>query len=334
MPDSNDAPVLRKSYLIILVIAVILLPIINRDIRRGIRRKLRPRDPVKVKVAGKNAPSTGKLGHKTIAAIRKDIEAFNSWVLCDSNAPAAIIEIVPESAYSICRLDRPPFRAKTLRFGIQGKETGVGSLGALRRRLRVLAHDGADGKILDVVQNDSGTGYVASVEFSGSGRIGLSIDEAPAVYYSLDVRELWPLSVNGTFLQNEEWAAVVGTRFLKVGDTIPPHAKKCGYEVLSVSPRSVWLAAIHMKDSKLDLPPLDFADPVAIRMSQGGRLLRPKRLELGSGRFFAAGDEIPVPQSNAHMMVQEIWSNPDAVHFIYRPSDGDEIVDLLCVILR
>ncbi len=335
MSDSNDAPVLRKSYLIVLIVTAIFLPIINGDIRNWLRRRLLSPAPVKVQTVGKGTPSAGREDYETAAAIRRDIEAFTSWVLCNSNAPVAKIEIVPEATFDISRLDRPPFRSKRVRFGIEGQGSGARlDVSALRRRLRVLADDGADGRILGVIENGSGTGFVASVEFSGSGRIGLSIDDSPAVYYSLDVHALWPLPVSGTFSENGEWEAIVGQRVLKTGDAIPPQTTRCGYRVLSVSRRSVWLSAIHVADLELDLPPLRFPDPVVIRMSQGGRPPRPRRLELRQGLFFAVGDEIPVPQSDAHMMVQELWSNPNAVHFIYRPSDGGEIIDLLCVILR
>jgi hypothetical protein len=145
------------------------------------------------------------------------------------------------------------------------------------------------------------------------------------------VRALWPVPVSGTSLSVDgNWIAAVGCSVLKTGDVIGPSAALCGYQVLNITRRCVWLAAFYTDQPTDGLPTLKWPDIEGVHTS----LVKsePNWVELRRGVAVHPRDALVFPSTGARMVLDRLW--PNVVHFRYEPSDGGDHIDLMCVIVR
>lgn len=161
-------------------------------------------------------------------------------------------------------------------------------------------------------------------------RIEIAEEPFEIVPDSPDKPVMWPVPIGGTMRRGEEWHALIDGHVLIPGSIIPPGNGRCGYQVLSVSRRTVWFAAYY-EDEPVSFPETFLRDIEGIRQRMEG-IPVPDRVELKRDEFVYPGGRLVFEQSGAYMIVGRLWSN--AVHFRYKRPNGKEPIDLLCVIIR
>lgn len=336
MSDADDEqPLLKKSYLVLLGLALVVMLMLNP----GVFRKLLPQREATV-----HMPAAGKAGESAsgasvatneyagMAAIRQDVNAFNDWFMNESNAPAVNIVIMRAESFQIERLDVNPTQSRTLRYGLVHHCARGGGLATedLRGRLTLQSDSGLQVRIGSIKAHASGTNFTVTVHVDGVGRVGLEVDALPPVYYDVNIPRLWPVDIRGTFHDADAgWLALFGNRTLRPGAVIPPDDIFCGYQVLNVSRRCVWLLAFADENRKQELPPLRWPDLERIVLSSDRE---PQQIELRPGIMVRPGQSIDFRRTRARMTVDRLWSN--AVHFRYQPSGSGEVLDLLCVLVQ
>lgn len=331
-PEQDSQPLLRKSYLIILGLAIVVMLIINPRFLSYLGGLMPDLGATKEKES-----KTGQEKKEgDLEAIWTDIEDFNHWI---EQADEAEIEIQVRNEYRITKLDDNPAQSDTVRFEVEKCDSkGNSDLDThkLRSKLQLHCHPESEvsGQIRKVDKQDENNRFVVSIRTSGQGQLGLSVGGAPPEFYDLQVRSPWPVPVSGTSLSKDGWIAAVGPRILREGDDIRPSEGLCGYQVLSISRRCVWFAAYYKESPKRYLHGIDWPDLKGVRVGSGNES-QPERLELRSNCFLRPGDAILFKRTNSRMILDRLW--PNAAKFRYElaeSSQTDRMLALLCVIVR
>ncbi len=143
-------------------------------------------------------------------------------------------------------------------------------------------------------------------------------------------RAVWRIPVSGVAFRDGQLEVLLQQYRLRVGDSIPATETRCGYQLISVTRRSIWFAAFD-KEPHASLEGLRLSDIQSIHLSMDASAA-PTEVELRPGITAAPGDTVRFEHSGARMQVQHLWRN--AVHFRYEDAGQSGMLDLLCVILR
>lgn len=334
MPTDEDAqqPLLRPSYLLLLGGACVVMLWMNPGVLRRFMPRRTSRSTFATSAPAQTAARAGGFGGVDVRAIQRDLDMFSAWFLDETNTPAASIEIRQPVVMIVSRLDPNPTRQQTMRYRV-AREGGEECQDAvpLRQRLSLYTDPGVQAEIIEVKPlGEPGSACVVSVRASGIGRVGLVVDDLPPVFYDLNIRAIWPLAITGTVYDDEAgWLALADRRTLEPGAVIPPPDElRCGYKVLSVSRRCVWLAALEEDLLPFELPTRALPELQRVVLSPD---MAPQQIEIKSGAFLAPGDYLTFP-GGARLTVERLWMR--AVHLRYHSATGGERVDMLCVIVR
>lgn len=321
--ENSEQPLLRKGYLVILVLAAGVLLLLNPGVLhiRGCRRDKEP-----VPDATPSVPVDGEL-----TGLRSEIDELRRWL---RHVPEAQISIERRTRFTIEKLDPNPPRESLVRFSVsQRGDRDPLSASDLHSALKL--HSSPAGNVKGVIKGleafNNPTGFVVSVRVSGRGQVGLSVENCPPEYYEVNRHTLWVVPISGTSLSREGWIAAAGSNILRVGDDIAPSPRLCGYRVLSISRRCVWLAAYYDEQDRDRLPPIRWPDIAGVLMSSG-KNPEPAMLKLRQGTFLRPGGGIRFKRTQSRLILDRLWDH--AVHFRYESRDNGRMYNLLCVIVR
>lgn len=143
-------------------------------------------------------------------------------------------------------------------------------------------------------------------------------------------RGVWRVPVSGVAFRDGQLEVLLQQHRLRVGDSIAATETRCGYQLISVTRRSIWFAAFD-QEPHASLEGLRLGDIQSIHLSMDASAA-PTEVELRPGVTAAAGDTVLFENSGARMQVLYLWRN--AVHFRYEDAGQSGMLDLLCVILR
>jgi hypothetical protein len=336
MSADDEQPLLRKSYLIVLALAGVVMVALNPGIFRKIlpqSKSPKARQSSGMSSGGSSPPQVLTESEVAeLALIKQDVAAFNRWFTDDERAPLPMIRIVRAENIVVKRLDPNPTKSRMLRYALLRHCPSGNSLsaGAVRDRLALRMDPGIQASIEGVEPEVGTTNFTISVSVDGVGRVGLEMDALSAVYYDVRVPKVWPIRIAGVAESDSGWIALCGGSAKKVGDLIEPKGQNCGYQVLSVSHRCVWLMAYGDANNMPKMPgEAKWGDLDGIVRSADGR---PEAVDLGRGRALKSGDSI-VSGTGARLTVDDLWVN--AVHFRFLPSGHQHsVIDLVCVLMQ
>lgn len=291
--------------------------------------------PVPAWMEMKGSSSSKKTAKGDVSSAEKmelltsDLEAFASWV---KEIDAAEIEVIRHAQFEIVLKSANPVHTSKLEYGIrlvQGSDRLVD--GDVGKRLTLQLEGDVKGK-LGKLRKDSDKEWILDVTgVSGKGKLGLSIDGMPPIFYDVELTRIWAIPVRAcsddkVYLGHAAKGLSVGERILGSGDL-------CGYRVLGIGINCVWFEVTYSND-ELEAPlptgiwpdfgAVDFAPPVP---PESGRLIFRK------GRYFWPGEAIRLPRSNYLIQIHELI-RPNVAHF--RLLDGGQhfLRDLVCVVVR
>ena len=245
--------------------------------------------------------------------------------------------------FRIVRADMCPAKASRLSWKLVPISDGLTiSTSQVRDKLTLIREPDGDvsGKIAFVKGLNGGEkGFMVTVDdVSGEGKIGLSYDGMPPVFYDVKIRRRWLVPVAGCRARdlNGRYGSMVyfpGVgKGLAEGAVISPGKGKCGYNILSISDRCVWFEAFYEDEPKEDvLPRIDWPD--FSRIETGASIPPPGRLVLDGDRCFYPGDAIKLPNGGFYMYVDDLLDGKGVV-FRLLDSTMHPVKDLLCVIVR
>jgi len=338
--DTQEQPLMRKSYLVILAVALVIMLILNPG---AIRRVLPDRFQGSAGRTARSRSSTGGTSGASAAdgslrndveAIRRDLDAFRAWIVDEAQTPTPVIQIVERaSALDITRMDENPTRRGILRYRVSPLDEGLIEVASLRERLVVEVPDGVVAQ-MQAITNHPQEGYQVTVAVKGAGRVALrdrDVPEMPPVYYDVQMRSTWPVDIVGIVGGDEAgWTAIRGNRAYAVGDLIdPPDDTRTPYQVVNVSRQCVWLRV--QEPSAMEPSPVRRWSLPDIRRIVLSPTMIPARVEIREGVSLAPGESLTFGATGSSLTAESLWRN--SVHFRYRLASG-EVHDLVCVIVR
>lgn len=272
----------------------------------------------------------------------QDLKEFSNWA--DGMADAKITIVRPEE-FQVERADENPITSShcTWRLVLISGSLEMDA-NQIRGKLRVFREPdgGVTGEIASVTPlKDGKKGFLVKAEnVGGAGKIGLSYDDGPPVYYDVKLRHIWLVPIAGCRSATGTSEAAVFFPGLEAslgeGDEISPGKDKCGYRILSISDRCVWFEAFYG-----DKPPEDTLPrsiwPDFSRIDTRPPVPPPGRLVFGRNRYFWRQDAIKLPNSGWYLMVDDFLDGRAVVFRMLdsnlRPIRGGDS-EIVCVIVR
>jgi len=149
--------------------------------------------------------------------------------------------------------------------------------------------------------------------------------------------EVWRPGVSMTALREDgSWVTCITrpgcpARMMRVGDEIQPSEDSCGYRILSVSHRCVWLQALFLEQTDVEHESSRWSDIVAIEHDPGQPGI-PHRVHFAGPkeRTIARGE--PLVLRNGMWTIEDLWRR--GVHLACRPRAGTNRADLVCVMVK
>ena len=268
-----------------------------------------------------------------------DLEAFSAWA--DGLAEARISIVRPE-AFQVVRADPNPATAARFSWKLQLlSDTLDVNATQVRKKLALMCEPegGISGTIASVKARTGGEkGFLVTVDnVRGEGKVGLSYEGLPPVYYDVKLRRLWlvPVASCRSAMKGRYESAVFFPgmeKGLPEGSVISPSNDKCGYRVLSISDHCVWFEAFYGSEPQDDTLPHSIW-PDFSRVDTLAPTPPPGRLIFGRNRCFWPGDAIKLPNSGTYLMVDDFLAGRGAV-FRLLDSAMRPVKELLCVIVR
>lgn len=269
----------------------------------------------------------------------KDLKEFSNWA---DDREVAKITIVRPEVFQLVRADPNPatatrfsWRLELLSEKLQANATQV------RSKLTLICEppDKVSGRIATVKPlSDGKKGFLATVDgVRGEGKMGLSYEGLPPVYYDVKLRRLWlvPVASCRSAMKGRYESAVFFPgveKGLPEGAIISPSSDKCGYRVLSISDHCVWFEAFYGNEPTADELPHSIW-PDFSRVDTMPPTPPPGRLIFGRNRCFWPGDAIRLPNTGSYLMVDDFLEGR-AVVFRLLDSAMRPVRELLCVIVR
>lgn len=269
----------------------------------------------------------------------KDIEVFSNWT--DGLATAEISIVRPE-VFQVVRADPNPATASRFSWKLQllSEKLEVNAT-QIRNKLSLIfdPQDRVSGEISSVkALSGDEKGFLVTIDnVRGEGKIGLSYDGLPPVYYDVKLRRLWlvPVASCRSAMKGRYESAVFFPgmeKGLPEGAVIAPGNDKCGYRILSISDHCVWFEAYYGNDPGEDTLPHGIW-PNFSRVDTMAPTPPPGRLIFGRNRCFWPGDAIKLPNSGSYLMVDDFLAGRAAV-FRLLDAAMRPVRELLCVIVR
>lgn len=268
-----------------------------------------------------------------------DLEAFSDWA--DGLAEAKISIVRPE-VFQVVRADPNPATAARFSWKLQLlSDTLDVDAAQVRKGLSVICEpEGVVSCALASVKPLPGgeKGFLVTVDdVRGEGKVGLSYEGLPPVYYDVKLRRLWlvPVASCRAALKGRYGSAVFFPgveKGLPEGSVISPGSDKCGYRVLSISDHCVWFEAFYGGAPQDDALPHGIW-PDFSRVDTLAPTPPPGRLIFGRNRCFWPGDAIKLPNSGSYLMVDDFLAGR-AVVFRLLDAAMRPVRELLCVIVR
>ena len=295
-------------------------------------------------VKGLFASKSAAIGAKEPAKVDwerqlSDLEAFSAWA--DGLAEAKISIVRPE-VFQVVRADPNPATAARFSWKLQLlSDTLDVNATQVRKKLALMCEPegGISGTIASVKALTGGEkGFLVTVDnVRGEGKVGLSYEGLPPVYYDVKLRRLWlvPVASCRSAMKGRYESAVFFPgmeRGLPEGSVISPSNDKCGYRVLSISDHCVWFEAFYGSEPQDDTLPHSIW-PDFSRVDTLAPTPPPGRLIFGRNRCFWPGDAIKLPNSGSYLMVDDFLAGRGAV-FRLLDSAMRPVKELLCVIVR
>ncbi len=269
----------------------------------------------------------------------KDLKDFSDWA--DGLAEVKISIVRPE-LFQIMRADPNPATASRFSWELQliSDKLEVNAT-QVRNKLVLICEpeDKVSGRLATVKPLGGGKkGFLVTVDnVRGEGKMGLSYEGLPPVFYDVKLRRLWlvPVASCRSAMKGRYDSAVFFPgmeKGLPEGQVISPGEDKCGYRILSISDHCVWFEAFYGNK------PLEDALPHSIwpdfsRVDTMAPTPPPGRLIFGKNRCFWPGDAIKLPNSGSYLMVDDFLAGR-AVVFRLLDSAMRPVRELLCVIVR
>lgn len=268
-----------------------------------------------------------------------DLEAFSDWA---DGLSEAKISIVRPEVFQVVRADPNPATAARFSWKLQLlSDTLDANATQVRKKLALMCEPegGISGTIASVKALTGGEkGFLVTVDnVRGEGKVGLSYEGLPPVYYDVKLRRLWlvPVASCRSALKGRYEAAVFFPgmeKGLPEGAVISPGSDKCGYRVLSISDHCVWFEAFYGSEPQDDTLPHSIW-PDFSRVDTLAPTPPPGRLIFGRNRCFWPGDAIKLPNSGSYLMVDDFLAGR-AVVFRLLDAAMRPVRELLCVIVR
>lgn len=267
------------------------------------------------------------------------LKEFSDWA--DGLAEAKISIVRPE-VFQIVRADPNPATASRFSWKLQLlSDTLSVNATQVRNKLTLICdpEDKVSGSLATVKPLAGGErGFLVTVDgVRGEGKIGLSYEGMPPVYYDVKLRKLWlvPVASCRSAMKGRYESAVFFPgmdKGLPEGSVISPGSDKCGYRVLSISDHCVWFEAFYGNEPSEDALPHGMW-PDFSRVDTMAPTPPPGRLIFGRNRCFWPGDAIKLPNSGAYLMVDDFLAGR-AVVFRLLDASMRPVRELLCVIVR
>lgn len=268
-----------------------------------------------------------------------DLEAFSDWA---DGLTEAKISIVRPEVFQVVRADPNPATAARFSWKLQLlSDTLDVNATQVRKKLALMCEPegGISGMIASVKALTGGEkGFLVTVDnVRGEGKVGLSYEGLPPVYYDVKLRRLWlvPVASCRSALKGRYDSAVFFPgmeKGLPEGAVISPGNDKCGYRVLSISDHCVWFEAFYGSEPQDDTLPHSIW-PDFSRVDTLAPTPPPGRLIFGRNRCFWPGDAIKLPNSGSYLMVDDFLVGR-AVVFRLLDAAMRPVRELLCVIVR
>ena len=269
----------------------------------------------------------------------EELKRFSEWA---DGRDAVKISIVRPEVFQIERADPNPATASHFSWKLKPL-SGTLNMNAtqVRKKLALICEpkDKVSGVVAMVEPLGGGEqGFRVTVDnVRGEGKIGLSYDGLPPVYYDVKLRRMWlvPVASCRSAMKDRYESAVFFPgmeKGLTEGSVISPSNDKCGYRVLSISDHCVWFEAFYgNKPDKAPLPHNIWPDFSRVDTMPPTPL--PGRLMFGRNRCFWPNDAIKLPTSGTYLLVDDFLAGR-AVVFRLLNSKLTPVRDLLCVIVR
>lgn len=268
-----------------------------------------------------------------------DLKAFSEWA---DGLSEAKISIVRPEVFQIVRADPNPATAAHFSWKLQLlSENLEASASQIRSKLTLICdpEDKVSGRIASVKALSGGEkGFLVTIDsVRGEGKMGLSYEGLPPVYYDVKLRRIWlvPVASCRSAMKGRYDAAVFFPgmeKGLPDGAVISPGDDKCGYRILSISDHCVWFEAFYGNEPPEDNELMHNIWPDFSRIDTLAPTPPPGRLIFGKNRCFWPGDAIKMP-SGIYLMVDDFLAGK-AVVFRYLDPSMRPLKELLCVIVR
>ena len=268
-----------------------------------------------------------------------ELKDFSEWA--DGRASAKIAIVRPD-VFQIVRADPNPATASRFSWKLQLLSENLDvSATQVRNKLVLICEpaDAVSGKIASVKPLGGGEkGFLVTVDgVKGEGKMGLSYEGLPPVFYDIKLRRLWlvPVASCRSAMKGRYDSAVFFPGMnsgLAEGSIISPGEDKCGYRIISISDRCVWFEAFYGESPAEDVLPRGIW-PDFSRIDTLAPTPPPGRLIFGKSRCFWPGDAIKLPNSGVYLMVDDLLAGRGAV-FRLLDSQMRPVRELLCVIVR
>lgn len=297
------------------------------------------------------APKASVVGVKASAKIDwekqlKGLKEFSDWA---DERPGANITIVHPEVFQITRADSNPATATSFSWKLQLiSDTLRVNATQVRKKLALICEPEGkvSGKIASVKPLGGGEkGFLVTVDgVRGEGKMGLSYEGLPPVFYDVKLRRLWlvPVASCRSAMKGRYDSAVFFPgmeKGLPEGAVISPSEDKCGYKILSISDHCVWFEAFYGNEPSKDVLPHNLW-PDFSRIDTMSPTPPPGRLIFGRNRCFWPGDAIKLPNSDLYLMLDDLIGGK-AVVFRVLMRVGDKLrpiregnSELICVIVR
>lgn len=269
----------------------------------------------------------------------KDLKNFSEWV---DGQPDAKITVIRAERYQVVRADPNPATSTRFSWKLQSLSGSTDVNAAqIREKLMLICEpvDKVSGEIASVESLDGDEqGFKVTVSsVKGEGKMGLSYDGLPPIYYDVKLRRLWlvPVASCRSAMRGRYDSAVFFPGMdqgLPEGAVISPSSDKCGYRVLSISDYCVWFEAFYGDTPDEDILPHNIW-PNFSRVDTLPPTPAPGRLIFGKNRCFWPGDAIKLPNSGSYLMVDGFLAGR-AVVFRLLDASMRPVRELLCVIVR
>lgn len=269
-----------------------------------------------------------------------DLKEFSDWA--EGLAEAKISVVRPE-VFQVVRADPNPATASRFSWRLELlSETLEVTAKQVRDRLVLICEP--EGKVSGEISSvkafsaDGKKGFTVTIDgVRGEGKIGLSYEGLPPVYYDVKLRRLWlvPVASCRSAMKGRYESEVFFPgmeKGLPEGAVISPGEDKCGYRILSISDYCVWFEAFYGSEPEADSLPHSIW-PNFSRVDTMAPTPPPGRLIFGKNRCFWPGDAIKLPNSGAYLMVDDFLAGR-AVVFRLLDSSMRPVRELLCVIVR